>query len=228
MPAKIAIIAALPREIAALVRGISPDDGLRTRGIFLYRLPGAVVIAAGMGALRATLAVKTALEDAPGATLISVGLAGGCAPGLAPGAVAEVAVVVDARTGERYGSSALSSGPVLVTVDSVAGVEEKARLAATYGASLVDMEAATVARLAAANGLRFRAIKAVSDAQDFELASLTQFTGKHGSFRTAAFALHTALRPQHWWKTAQLGRHSHRALSALTLRLRQVLQAEQG
>jgi adenosylhomocysteine nucleosidase len=193
----------------------------------LYRLPDAVVVAAGMGALRATLAVKTALEDAPGATLLSVGLAGGCAPGLASGAVAEVALVVDARTGERYGSSALSSGPVLVTVDAVAGVQEKARLAATYGASMVDMEAATVARLAVANGLRFRAIKAVSDAQDFELASLAQFTGKHGSFRMAAFALHTALRPQLWRKTAQLGRYSHRALAALALRLRQVLQAEQ-
>jgi adenosylhomocysteine nucleosidase len=226
MPAKIVIVAALPREIAALVRGVAPDAGLRARGIYLYRLPDGVAVAAGMGALRATLAVQAALQAAPQAVLISVGLAGACTPELTAGSVAEVALVIDARTGERFSSSAISTGPTLATMDTVAGVQEKARLAATYGAALVDMEAATVARLAVANGLEFRAIKAVSDAHDVELASLAQFTGKQGSFRTAAFALHTALRPQHWPRAIQLGRDSQRALSALTARLRQVLAGE--
>jgi len=153
-----------------------------------------------------------------------VGLAGACTPDLAAGSVAEVALVIDARTGERFRSSAMSTGPTLATIDSVAGVQEKARLAATYGAALVDMEAATVARLAVANGLEFRAIKAVSDAHDVELASLAQFAGRDGSFRTAAFALHTAIRPHHWPRAIQLGRDSHRALAALTERLRRVLQ----
>jgi adenosylhomocysteine nucleosidase len=224
MPAKIAIIAALPREIAALARGVAPDAGLRSRGIYLYRLPCAAVVAAGMGAERATLAVQAALDAVPQAALISVGLAGACTPDLAAGSVAEVALVIDARTGERFRSSAMSTGPTLATIDSVAGVQEKARLAATYGAALVDMEAATVARLAVANGLEFRAIKAVSDAHDVELASLAQFAGRDGSFRTAAFALHTAIRPHHWPRAIQLGRDSHRALAALTERLRRVLQ----
>jgi adenosylhomocysteine nucleosidase len=224
MPAKIAIIAALPREIAALVRGVAPDAGLRASGIYLYRLPGVVVVAAGMGALRATLAVEAARKAAPQAALISVGLAGACTPDMAAGSVVEIALIIDARTGERFSSSVLTTGPTLATVESVAGVQEKARLAATYGAALVDMEAATVVRLAMAHGQEFRAIKAVSDAHDVELASLAQFTGRHGSFRTAAFALHTALRPHHWPRAVQLGRDSHRALAALTARLRDVLQ----
>ncbi len=70
---------------------------------------------------------------------------------------------------------------------------------------MVDMEAATVARLARMRGLGFRAIKAVSDAHDFELSSLSRFASPHGHFRTGAFALHTALRPAPWRQTMQLG-----------------------
>ena len=103
-------------------------------------------------------------------------------------------------------------------------MHEKTRLADTYAAAMVDMEAATVARLALAHGLRFRAIKGISDAHDFELASLSRFEGKHGSFRTGRFALHTALRPHHWRKTVTLGRHSAQALSALERTLRSLLE----
>ena len=225
-PPTLAIIAALPREIAGLVRGVSTDRELQRRGVHLYRLPDAIVVTAGMGATRVTLAVEAALHSAPVTTLISVGLAGGCSPSFTSGVVEEVALVIDARTGERFISSTATSGPTLATVDAVAGVQEKARLAATYGAALVDMEAATVARLALANGLRFRAIKAVSDAHSFELPSLARFSGRRGEFRAAAFALHLALRPQHWSKAVQLGRDSHRALSALTSTLQQVMREE--
>ena len=225
-PPTLAIIAALPREIAGLVRGVPADRELLRRGVHLYRLPNAIVVTAGMGATRVTLAVEAALRSAPMPTLLSVGLAGGCSPSLAAGVVEEVALVIDARTGERFVSSTATSGPTLATVDAVAGVLEKARLAATYGAALVDMEAATVARLALANGLRFRAIKAVSDAHSFELPSLARFSGRRGEFRAATFALHLALRPRHWSKAIQLGRDSHRALSALTSTLQQVMREE--
>ena len=224
-PARIAIIAALPREIAALVRGHAPDRELLRRGIHLYRLPQAIVASAGMGAERATLAVQAALAAAPVATLISVGLAGSCTPGLRPGDLAEAVTVIDVKTGERFFTDA-PQGIVLVTADTIAGIEEKHRLAAAYQADLVDMEAATVARLAAANGLRLRAIKAVSDGHLFELPALNQFTGRHGSFRVGAFALHVALRPRLWSRAAQLGRDSNRALAVLTERLQQVLRDE--
>jgi len=220
---RIAIIAALPREIAALVHGHAPDRELLRRGVHLYHLPGAIVVAAGMGAERATLAVQAALAAAPIQTLISAGLAGSCTPARRPGDLAEPGTIIDVKTGERFFAAAPRE-IVLVTADTIAGINEKYRLAATYDAGLVDMEAATVARLAAADGLRFRAIKAISDGHFFELPGLSRFTGRYGSFRTGAFALHVALRPQLWSRAAQLGRDSNRALAALTERLQQVLR----
>jgi adenosylhomocysteine nucleosidase len=87
----------------------------------------------------------------------------------------------------------------------------------------VDMEAATVGRLAMARGLGFRAIKGVSDGYDFELEALTQFEGERGSFRTGAFAAYTALRPWTWGKAIELGRGSAKALAGLEAALRGVL-----
>ncbi len=223
---RVAIVAALPREIAGLVRGAAVNSALKASGVFLYTLPSALVVAAGMGQERATAAVAAALAQGEVDTLISAGLAGASAPLLHPGDIAEANTVVDVRTGERYETTAPNqprNPVVLASTSTIASVHEKARLAQTYGAALVDMEAATVARLARAHGLRFRAIKGISDAHDFELASLSRFEGKHGAFRTGRFALHTALRPHHWRRTLTLGRHSVQALAALDRELRVIL-----
>jgi adenosylhomocysteine nucleosidase len=210
----IAIIAALPREIAGLVRGVPADAALLQRGVHLYRMEQAVVVAAGMGAGRAAVAVEAALAVGMVKTLISAGLAGSCSAELHAGEVAEASLLIDEKTGERFSLEAEGEF-TLVTTDAIASVQEKARLSVAYGASLVDMEAATVARLASAHGVGFRAVKGISDAHDFELASLSRFAGRHGGFRTGAFALHTALRPGQWAKAAKLGRESNRALTAL-------------
>ncbi len=221
-PVRLAICAALPREVRGLVGRTAPEGALLPRGIHLYRLQGAVVVAAGMGATRVALAFEAALAQGPLDLVISAGLAGACRSEFRPGIVAEATVVIDARTGERLATTA-SGDAVLVTTQAIAGVQEKARLATTYGAAMVDMEAATVARLAAAHCLAFRAVKGISDAHDFELASLARFAGAHGQFRTAAFALHTAVRPHAWRHAARLGRHSTQALDALHTRLRVLL-----
>jgi adenosylhomocysteine nucleosidase len=222
----LAIIAALPREIAALVKGARPDRSLLVRGIHHYRLPGAVVVAAGMGASRATLAVESALLTGGVTMLVSAGLAGSCSPQIAAGAIVEATQILDTHTGERY-TTMFPQGDtrLLATTSTIASVHEKARLLATYDAAMVDMEAAAIARLATAHGVWFRAIKAISDAHDFELASLGRFSTPHGHFRTGAFALHTALRPHRWRKTMHLGGNSNRALAALTSRLREVIAA---
>jgi adenosylhomocysteine nucleosidase len=186
-----------------------------------------VVVAAGMGAARATLAVEAVLSCESITTLISAGLAGACLPLVHPGTVLEASVVVDVNTGEKMDSSyneVAEHHLVLATTDSIASVQEKRRLAETYGASMVDMEAATVARLALASGLRFRAIKAISDAHDFELDSLGAFADSNGQFRTLAFALHTAVRPTQWPGAIELGRNSSLALKALDARLREVIE----
>ena len=110
-----------------------------------------------------------------------------------------------------------------MTSHAIASVAEKQRLFASYGAAMVDMEAATVARFAQMGGQGFRAIKGVSDAHDFELSSLSRFASPHGHFRTGAFALHTALRPHRWGAAMQLGSGSQRALRALTEVLREIV-----
>jgi len=150
--------------------------------------------------------------------LLSVGLAGACDPALRIGEIVRAGVVIDGVTGERVVDS--RSGQVLVTGDGIASVQEKARLFADYGAAVVDMEAASVARIARAHGLEFRAIKAISDEADFEVEGLARFSTADGQFREAAFALHAALRPAMWGKVIALGRNSGKALGALTEALR--------
>jgi adenosylhomocysteine nucleosidase len=217
-----AIIAALPREVAALVRGVAAEPSLKHKGIHVYRLPDAVVVCAGMGAVRAAIAVESAFQLGEVSMLVSAGLAGACDPLLTVGQVLEVDKVIDAGSGERFEPSYGGKGATLVTCSSIAGVKEKERLFASYGAGLVDMEAATVARMAMMRGVPFRAIKAVSDAHDFELSSLSRFASPHGHFRTGAFALHTAIRPQSWRHAMKLGSGSQRALRGLTEALREI------
>jgi adenosylhomocysteine nucleosidase len=122
--------------------------------------------------------------------------------------------VIDTRTGERFSNSQYKQ--VLVTTPDIATVAEKQRLFASYYASAVDMEAATVARIAQAHGLSFTAIKAISDDATFELPALAHFATAEGQFREAAFAFHAALRPAMWSKLIQLARNSKLAIDALT------------
>jgi adenosylhomocysteine nucleosidase len=222
VPARIAIIAALPREIAGLVGGANADTALVREGIWLYRVEGVVVVAAGMGAERAAIAVEAALLAGEVGMLISTGLAGGCVAGVEAGSVIEAGAVVDVGTGDRF-VTGTGTGVTLATAGAIAGVAEKARLAERFGAAMVDMEAATVARLALARGVGFRAIKGVSDGADFELGALAKFEGEGGSFRTGAFAAYTAVRPWTWGKAIELGRGSAKALAGLEVALRGVL-----
>jgi adenosylhomocysteine nucleosidase len=223
MKQRIAIIAALPREVAALVRGVEPHATFQQRGILVYQLPDVVVVAGGMGAHRATLAFEAARAMAPIAMVISVGLAGACSAGLAAGEMAEAAMVIESRTGERFTVVDALHAHVLVSSEGIAGVAEKSRLAATYGAAMVDMEAATIARLALAHGVGFRAVKAISDGHEFEMPSLSLFADHNGHFRTGAFAMHTAMRPREWRKAVELGRGSKLALAKLHERLRSLI-----
>lgn len=221
----IALVAALPREIAGLVKGVPAEREQRRVGVHVYRLtPEVTVACAGMGGERVLLASRAAEACGPVDLLVSTGLAGGCDPAIAVGTVLEAREVVDARSGERLQAtaSAGSRQGTLVTTHAIASVQEKQRLFAAYGAAMVDMEAATLARRAQMLGIRFRAIKAISDAHDFELSALSRFASPRGHFRTGAFALHTALRPHRWGAAMQLGAGSQRALRALWESLREL------
>ncbi len=212
----VAIIAALPREIAGLVAGLKADAALRKGDIFLYRKNDNVIAAAGMGRDRVALAVAASRDAAPVEKLISVGLAGACSTSLKPGTLLRAGIVVDSLTGERFETAEDHAGVVLVSTEEIASIAEKERLRQSYSASMVDMEAATVARLARAYGLAFHAVKGISDSHDFELANLSRFANERGHFRTRRFALHTAVRPHTWGAAITLGRHSKAALALLS------------
>lgn len=210
-----AIIAALPREVKQLVRGWQQ-----------HRLPGkitaytndfAVVACAGMGAERAALALQAALSLKPVTALISAGLAGACDPALRVGDIIRAGTVIDARTGERFSNELFRD--TLITAPTIASAEEKQRLYVSYKAGAVDMEAATLARLAQAHNLSFRAIKSISDQASFEMEELAQFATSNGQFREAAFAMHSAVRPHLWPKLVALAHNSKRAVQSLTFEL---------
>lgn len=213
------IIAAVPREVKALVKGWERREV--ARHVWVWTNGSTVVACAGMGAARAELAVRAAMAAMPVTDLLSVGLAGACDEKLLVGDVVRAGVLIDEATGDRYDDSQYRS--VLVSMNTIASMSEKCRLRSKYSADAVDMEAATVARLARVNGVSFHAIKTISDGVDFELEGLSQFATADGQFREGAFALHAAMRPAMWSKVIALGRNSNVALAALTQTLRDEL-----
>jgi adenosylhomocysteine nucleosidase len=210
-----AIIAALPGELKPLVRGWTHTAG---GDVELWRTQrdGAEWIAACAGAgaeaaLRAWAAVE---RTEPIDRVISTGWAGALGTECVAGGVYRVAGVVDARTGERF-SAGGCGGVWLVTSDRVAGREEKRRLAAAHGASLVDMEAAGVARIAAGRGIPFACLKGVSDGAGERLPDFGGFISAEGQFRLAAFLAHAAIRPWLWPALIRVGRASARSARRL-------------
>jgi adenosylhomocysteine nucleosidase len=210
-----AIIAALPREVKHLVRGWQ-EHKLPNKTI-VYTNDFAVVACAGMGPARATLAAHAAMSMKTVTALLSVGLAGACDPSIQVGDIVRAGVVVDTQSGERYSNSRFEQ--VLASAPAIASVREKRRLYDAYRASAVDMEAATLARMAQAHNLSFQAIKSISDDANFELQELTRFATHDGQFREAAFAAYSVAQPQLWTRLFHLAGNSKRAIQSLTAEL---------
>lgn len=107
------------------------------------------------------------------------------------------------------------TNPWVVTSPIVAGVDEKARLAAAYSAGLVDMEAAAVARLAAMRRIPFYCIKGVSDGHAARLPDFNRFLTPDGQFQLARFIFFAILRPWHWPGLMRMSENSSQASQAL-------------
>ena len=213
---RIAIIAALEREVAPLVaeKRWRRDSKPHPQGVFFWTIENAVLALAGMGERRAALAVEAALATGPISKIVSAGWAGACVPGVQVGSIVRPSTIVDVRTGQRF-SCQQGDGTVLATVASFATAAEKRRLHDAYGAGTVEMEAATVARLAQVRGLPFSALKAVSDGADFELPGMERFHTADGQFREAAFAVYAAFRPWLWRPVVRMARGSQLAAANL-------------
>jgi hypothetical protein len=119
------------------------------------------------------------------------------------------------NAGDSTRSDTGSGNGNMVSTATIADAQQKIRLRQAYGARAVDMEAAAVAQGAQARGVAFGAIKAISDAADFELPAMDRYVTPEGKFRSGAFAAHIALRPWLWGKTLALARNSSKASRAL-------------
>jgi len=148
----------------------------------------------------------TDLLDQGVRALVSLGLAGGLAPGLQPGALIVPSEVVVGT--ERFATDpALSQLLGGATADALFGGEavvattaEKQRLYQTTGAAAVDLETGIVARTAASHGIPFAVLRAICDPAERALppAALTALDarGVIGTWRVlASVAAHPGQLP---------------------------------
>jgi adenosylhomocysteine nucleosidase len=103
----------------------------------------------------------------------------------------------------------------LATSPRVADAAEKQRLAASYCAGLVDMEAAAIARLAAMRGISFHCIKGVSDGFGDQLPDFNRFLTREGQFQTARFTVFALFHPGYWRALKQMGENSRKASQSI-------------
>ena len=155
-------------------------------------------------------------------------MAGALVPELHVGETIFPATVIDTQDASRH-ETAIKNAPVantplgraiLASYPEIAGSAQKQKLAKSYGAQAVDMEAAAVARAAQLHGLPFLAIKSISDEYDFNLPDMTPFV-RDGKFQTKHFAFHMAIRPWLWLSVYRLARNTRIASENLCAWLRE-------
>ena len=159
----------------------------------------------------ATRAFAEAEKSGPIDEVISTGWAGALREELVPGQAYDVSIVIDSRTGERFIAAGPPNNCWLVTSPHVADATEKKRLASTYEAALVDMEAAAVARLAKMRGIPFYCIKGISDGYSDQLPDFNRFISPSGQFKLARFMVFVLLRAWYWDALIEMGENSRKA-----------------
>lgn len=217
---KVAVVAALEREILPFVKEwpqvVRAYDG---RSFKFYENAGNVAVCGGVGPEAARRAAEAVIALYQPMLVISAGFAGALDPALEVGQSLVPHQVIDALDGSRV--HAESGEGILISFDSIADVEQKARFAKAFGAHAIDMEAAAVARSAQAHGIKFLACKVISDSSNSSLPPLSHFIGVDGKFHTGKFLLHIALRPWKWRAVRRLARDSMKAARSLSVSLQE-------
>jgi adenosylhomocysteine nucleosidase len=210
-----AIVAAIHREVSALVKGCTrAEREYQGRRFTFFERDEMVLVCGGIGMEAARRAAEAVIALYHPALVQSVGFAGALQANLGVGDIFTPAVVVDARDGSRT-KIAAGTG-TLVTFMAVADTPQKSALAKAYGAQAVDMEAAAVAAAAAAHGIPFTATKVISDGLHFEMPELSRFIDSQGQFNTVGFAAFVVLRPWLWRSVVTLANNSSKAARSLS------------
>ncbi|HLZ43590.1 MAG TPA: hypothetical protein VKQ11_21670 [Candidatus Sulfotelmatobacter sp.] len=219
---RVAIVAALEREVRPLVKGWHTTDRQHSgRDFLFFERDETVVVCGGIGAEAARRAAEALIVLYQPSIVYSVGYAGALDPAIGIGQVLRPSRIIDVRDGS---SVAVAGGEgILVTVAGVASPAQKQTLRESFAAQAVDMEASAVARAAQARGVEFAAIKAISDALEFEFPSTERFVDADGRFLKARFAMFAAVRPRLWGRLIELARNSRRATRALCSELQGII-----
>lgn len=224
---RLAIIAAFPGELKPLV----VDWPHSSRGDIHFWARRTeeeewMAACAGAGEAAATRAFAAIEDGGPIDLVFSIGWAGALTDEIDGGSAHNVAGVIDVRTGERFHCEAGAGKLWLATSPRVADRAEKRRLADAYRAALVDMEAATVARLAAARGIPFYCIKGVSDGLEDHLPDFNRFLSPRGQLQLARLTLYATLRPWYWPALLRMGENSKRASRHIAESVRDFLNGQ--
>lgn len=204
----IAVVAALRAELAGVLEAL--DD---TRGRAEGTLAGRAVRLAwtGDGARSARAGLEALLDRSPVAGVLVLGVAGGLSPNLAPGVAVAAERVVDAA-GEpapapdaEWRARVVATAPYVVpgtfaSRDEIAvTAAEKAELWRRLGApevATVDLETAAWARVAAARGVPYLAVRAISDTAGETLPlDFNRYRDRHGRVSRLAVAARALRRP---------------------------------
>jgi adenosylhomocysteine nucleosidase len=211
---RLAIVAALEREVRPLVKSWrvtdKEHDGRRFR---FFENGEVVVVCGGIGAAASRRASEAVIAIFDPKIICSAGFAGALDPKLRVGDVVRPSSVINAGDGSR---TVVEGGEgVLVSFASVASPLQKSKLRDSFGADVVDMEAAAVARSAEARHKQFTVVKAISDEMDFEFPAMDRFIDADGRFSQGRFAWYAGVRPWLWPRVMRLARNSKRASHAL-------------
>jgi len=220
MHRRVAIVAALEREVKSVIRTWRVVERQHEgRAFRFFEGDQAVVVCGGIGPEAARRATQAILELYAPSLVLSVGFAGALSPELKVGDVFTPAQVINLADGSKV-AAGVGSG-TLLSLGYIANKDEKFKLATAYGAQAADMESAAVARGAEAMGIAFRAVKAISDAADFTMPPMKGAVDPAGNFHIGRFLLFAILQPWSWLSIVRLARNSSVAAKTLSNYLNQ-------
>jgi len=220
---RIAVVAALEREVAPLIRDwkqrVAQSSGRKYR---LFEKGNVTLVCGGIGREASRRATEAVIREVQPSRIVSVGFVGALDPKLPVGEIVEPRTIIDAHDGSRTDTG--QGDGVLVSFASVASRDQKEKLRKAYAdAAVVDMEAAAVAQGAQSRGVPFSVLKAVSDVASFDMPDMQRFVSSDGRFRVGMFAFHVAVRPWQWSSTLSLAVNSRKASRALCAALEKFL-----
>lgn len=239
---KIAIITAMPEESKAVLKKVTSckksSCGSRKRYQGQFNGHEISLVEAGMGMLNAGWAATALASEKPD-LLISTGFGGAVIPGLNVGDLVMAGQIL------QYSASGFEEIPVgFYGLNSYAAqlgiplgsfisndvILQKTQLAAQLPEAVkipvVEMETAAIARVAAANGIPFLAIRAISDPWDEELDfNIDEFCDENKQIRIPKVLATIARKPRIIPQLIRLAGNSNTAAKKLSTSVTSLLKA---